>query len=231
MIKILNWNTQADKNPSDKPPIVRQLIQSLDADIICLTEAHPDYLPDSGYRLDGGLSGWRSDDSGARKVMLWSRVEWQQVDSVGDDNLPPGRFLSAYHPAGDLQVIAVCIPYIAYRYADIQHNWQGHRLYTDHLTQILKQPRFQQKTLLMGDFNVPVASASMRGYSRQAHDGVTTALKSNQMIVATRGRTRASGKPVIDHIATTPDLTISSVTVTDHPRSDHPYVTADLQSS
>lgn len=76
----------------------------------------------------------------------------------------------------------------------------------------------------MGDFNVRIGAVSMAGSNSSARDGVINALKSNQMKVVTEGMLRPNGKNLIDHVAITPDLTVKSVDIKDHPRSDHPYI-------
>ena len=51
-MKILNWNTQADKLSvgTAKFGKLRQLVTSHDADVVCLTEAFPELMPEgNGY--------------------------------------------------------------------------------------------------------------------------------------------------------------------------------------
>lgn len=137
-LKIINWNTQGDLDSIPKRNELCTMFTSLDADIICLTEAYREYLPTDGHIIEGELSGWKYDQNGGRKVFLWSKFNWENIDAVGDAHLPPGRFLSAYLPKFDLKLIGVCIPWFQYRNQDITRNWEGHKLYTKYLAKILQ---------------------------------------------------------------------------------------------
>ena len=99
-MKVLNWNTQADRLSVRTPRFERsrQLVARHDADVICLTEAFPESMPEGGETVTSGLSEWkRHEDRGARKVVLWSRFGWTDVDRTGSESLPKGRFVSCHH--------------------------------------------------------------------------------------------------------------------------------------
>ena len=119
-MKVLNWNTQADRLSVRAPRFERsrQLVARHDADVICLTEAFPESMPEGGETVTSGLSEWkRHEDRGARKVVLWSRFGWTDVDRTGSESLPEGRFVRATttFTGTDLTVVGMCIPYRDYR--------------------------------------------------------------------------------------------------------------------
>ena len=172
-MKILNWNTQADKLRVGTPKFEksRQLVACHDADIICLTEAFPESMPEGEDTVRSELSGWtRAEKRGARKVVLWSRFGWTNVDTTGSDGLPEGRFIRATttFEGTDLTVIGMCIPYRGYRTDErwwgtrTKSPWDGACEYLDALRDdILAQPAFRTQTILLGDFNLEIPP---RGY-------------------------------------------------------------------
>ncbi len=133
-MRILNWNTQGDKvQPgTTKFAMARELIVSHDADVICLTEAFPESMPDVGHTIMSELSGaGTKENRGARKVVLWSRFGWKNIDTIGTDKLPEGRFVCATTECDGslINFIGMCIPYRGYR----KRNWQGACEYMDAL--------------------------------------------------------------------------------------------------
>ena len=114
-MRILNWNTQADRHRANSKKLVtiRERVANYDADIICLTEAYPEAMPDSERTISSELSGWGwPEERGARKVVLWSRFGWSNIDTRGAPNMPPGRFIKATTVVGYEQwtIVGMCIP-------------------------------------------------------------------------------------------------------------------------
>ena len=167
-MKVLNWNTQADRLSVRAPRFERsrQLVARHDADVICLTEAFPESMPEGGETVTSGLSEWkRHEDRGARKVVLWSRFGWTGVDRTGSESLPEGRFVRATttFTGRDLTVVGMCIPYRDYRTTErwwgirTKGRWEGACEYLDALRDdILAQPGFRERTILLGDFNLEI---------------------------------------------------------------------------
>ncbi len=119
-MRILNWNTEfvSPRARSDKFELIRATISGCSADVICLTEAYPEAMPDGGYLIRSRESGRvRAEAGGARKVLLWSRNEWSDVDLIGSPALPEGRFASAHTLVNGLRwrFTGICIPYFGYR--------------------------------------------------------------------------------------------------------------------
>ncbi len=96
-MRILNWNT-AFVSPGariGKFERIGALIADYDADVICFTEAFPEATPDGGHTVKSEKSSSsKTESGGGRKVALWSRHGWRQVESLGSPRLPEGRFVS-----------------------------------------------------------------------------------------------------------------------------------------
>lgn len=215
-MKILNWNTEANKKlvSSGKPQILRDYIESQDADAICLTEAFPEYLPDHGHMLCSGKSGWGwPEEQGARKVLLWSRNEWSEVDDIGASGLPPGRFIRAVTQfvGVDWTIIGMCIPWHGYGKASGFSTWQGACDYLDGLLKdvlptVAKTPR----TLLVGDFNLQIPPVNYPN-PRSKSGGELVNDKRKKTFSGWLIPTSGIRKHFVDHIAMSTDLRVGSM--------------------
>ena len=93
-LKLVNWNVEwATPRSSRRAEILRR-IQRHDPEVICLTETHTGLLSQDGHTICSQPDYGYPIKDGRRKVMLWSREPWEQVDDVGIDSMPPGRFVS-----------------------------------------------------------------------------------------------------------------------------------------
>ncbi len=241
-IRILNWNTEfvSPRARNGKFERIRALIASYDADVICLTEAYPEAMPDGGHLLGSNKSGRvNAEQRGARKVLLWSRNEWADIDDIGSPGLPEGRFISATTVLGSARwrFVGMCIPYFAYRINkkfwgdDALRQWQGAETYLDALrNKVLPQDRFRQRTILLGDYNLHIppgkASRQTKAVSRKCEATFAG------WLIPTSGIHRR----FIDHVAISQDLRveclrfISRVAADGAELSDHNGVCIDLQS-
>lgn len=125
------------------------------ADVLCLTETSVDELP-VGHVIASDPDYGYSAPLGRRKVGLWSKSPWTDVDSVGHDSLPGGRFVvgTTVTPIGPLRLAGVCIPW---RDAHVSSGrkdsrpWQEHLAFLDGLAEILVQD--STPDMVVGDFN------------------------------------------------------------------------------
>ena len=77
--------------------------------------------------------------------MLWSREPWEQVDDLGIDSTPPGRFVSGVTQTslGEAAVIGVCIPWFrgsrteTRRKLERKMQWEDHEQHLAGLTEVL----------------------------------------------------------------------------------------------
>ena len=217
-MKILNWNAQADRMTVGRPRFEksRQLVASHDADVICLTEAFPESMPKGGEKVKSNLSGWKRPEArGARKVVLWSRFGWKDVNETGSKNLPEGRFISATTTVEgtDLTFVGMCIPYRGYRTnrkvwgTKKKGSWDGACEYLDTLRdEILAGSRFQQRTILLGDFNLQIPPRGYPGKRSVVNGKREATLSGWAMPTAGVCDEPALDKPFIDHIALSPDI-------------------------
>lgn len=223
-MRILNWNTQADRHRvgSDKLRKIKERVAGYDADIICLTEAYPEAMPDGERTAKSELSAWgRPEERGARKVLLWSRFGWSNVDTIGSPNMPPGRFIKATTSADYEQwtIIGMCIPYAHYRNHAKWGNqrksfWGGACEYLDGLREEVL-PRLSEEflpysknplnTILLGDFNMqipafnyPYKGSEVNQKRKETFDG---------WLIPTAGISRH----FIDHIAMSTELRVDAL--------------------
>jgi len=241
-VRILNWNTQADKltPASERFKRVRNHIARFDADIICLTEAYPGLMPRGGQTISSELSIWEPYESrGARKVVLHSRAGWSHVDKQINSQLPEGRFISATTEIEGMvwTIVGMCIPWHGYRTSKSKwgdkslDKWQGACRYLATLRKgILPKQSERQRTILVGDFNLQIPA---RGYPAARSDvNQQRRLTLSGWLIPTSGIRRH----FIDHVAMSTDLQveclrfISKVAPDGQQFSDHNGVCIDLAS-
>ena len=111
--RIGTWNTQWAKPGTARGCRVANALTAPGCDILCVTEGYAAILPEGGHVIDAGLDwGYRASE-GRRKMLLWSKRPWSDVDPVGSDALPGGRFVAGTTETGlgPLSVVGVCIPW------------------------------------------------------------------------------------------------------------------------
>ena len=208
---------------------------SFDPDIVCLTETHDDFPgfghlvcsdPDFGYPLLPSR----------RKVTLWSRNPWQQIDALGSLELPSGRYLGGITetPLGLVDIRGVCVPWAQAHVSSGRRDrtpWQDHVEYLRALTPLIEN--LGERGFVAGDFNqhIPRKRAPIRVYN---------ALRDcmlERLITPTAGRLGTSGTTLIDHLAHTCSLravcveTISNIDEDGARLSDHLGVRVVLTAS
>ena len=198
-----------------------------------LTEGCADVLPSDGFIIDAGhYWGYRVDDPSRRKVLMWSRRPWTDVDVVSDHSLPRGRLVSGITatPIGPLRVVGVCVPWRA-AHVDTgrrdRRPWEDHSRFLDALGELLKC--WPDRTILAGDLNQRIPRTSQPVDIADQLDRVLAGLE-----VPTAG---VSSPRLIDHIAHTRELTTtgSPTLIPDsldgRRLSDHIGVAVDLIAS
>ena len=228
MIRIATWNVEWATPETKAGKRIQQIIKQIDQDIFVLTEGCKELMPE-GFVLDGGTDwGYESEDKRRRKVLLWSRYPLVEPFQGEGFQLPEGRFIAAtvQHPVGDLRIYGVCIPW---KDAHVRSGrkdrapWEDHSTYLEGLRQLVEQSK--SPLVVLGDFNQRIPRVSQpvlvaEQLSRCMHGlQVCTALPLE--------------KPLIDHIAVSPELVVTKVEVIpDHDQegrlSDHRGVIADV---
>ena len=217
----MEWASGGSRRGSE---IVRRL-ESLQPNLACITEAGGDLISCGHTITSTGDYGYRIVN-GRRKVLLWSQNPWTDVDTVGDPELPAGRFVRGVTstPLGEITVLGLCIPW---KDAHVQtgrrdrQRWEDHAVYLRALARVLSTaPR--QRLIVLGDFNqtIPRTRAPDKIY-----DMLTQTLCGLQ--VATAGAIDSLASPLIDHVCHTDDLVnrdltpIENLDAAGRPLSDH----------
>lgn len=211
MLKIVNWNIEWRKSQSEAASVLRRRIVECDPDIVCLTEAYADFFEGIGHVIEGGADWGYPFVDGRRKVLLWSKLPWSNVDRVGDAQLPSGRFVRGRTQTelGEMDVIGVCIPWSGAHVATGGNNrtrWQDHIAYLDGLSRMIEATL--SKLIVMGDYNQKVPRTIA---PHAAHSALSHALLS-KLSLPTAGIVEPLGIQLIDHIAHSFDLYATEVT-------------------
>ena len=203
-LRIVNWNLEWAAPEGPKGKSLRERINAETPEVVCLTEASLDFLtpghvvasePDYGYPITASR----------RKVQLWSRRPWSNVETIGDQRLPPGRFVRATTETslGPVTFVGVCIPWkdahVLTGRKDRQQ-WEDHVAYLEGLSEVLAAAG-DRGVVLLGDFNQTVPCT-------HAPDEVFNKLKEvlKGLTVATSGEKQANMRQMIDHVCHLPDL-------------------------
>ena len=144
-VKISCWNSDW-ATPSSKRG--KFFIEQFDSDIICLTEGYENLLPKDGYTISSHEDYGYKTKNGRRKVILWSKDKWTDIDQVGSNKIPSGRFISGI--TNGIRIIGICIPW---RFAHVSSGRKDRKPWEDHLSFIQNLSFSNQKTIILGDFN------------------------------------------------------------------------------
>ncbi|WP_292403339.1 hypothetical protein [Mesorhizobium sp.] len=190
---------------------MRGLMVAGQPELICCPEAHDDFLapewygafsrPDYGYPLMPGR----------RKVTLWSRSPWKDVDDLGAAELPTGRFVMGMTTTtlGDVRVVGVCVPWADAHVSSGRRDrrkWEDHVRYLQGLRTALKSVSADCPTIVIGDINqcIPRRAAPARVY-----DELQPIL--GNLAVWTQGDIAGLDRLPVCHIMGTADLVLKGV--------------------
>ena len=212
-MKIVNWNVNRAA-PWSKHSRGVEIVNRIDQhspEIVCLTEAHPELLKD-GHKISAGI--WESP----RKVLLWSRELWKHEDNIGDDRLPPGRFISGVTrtSVGEVTVVGLCVPWKesrTARFGGVRGCWEDHEVYLEHLAGVLARAP-SERLVVMGDFN----QRGVKSGRRQPGSDVARRAELLQRAIPRHVTLitcalECCGRGTIDHIALSEDLSAKSLDV------------------
>jgi len=233
-MKCLTWNLEWASPGSRRATAIMVHVAAIEPDVACYTEVVRDLIPD-GHLIEGAEDYGYAIKEGRRKVILRSKHPWEAMDTVGDENLPPGRFVSGI--TGGVRFVGVCIPW---RDAHVSTGrkdrkpWEDHLAYLASLTGILR--RYAEDSVpvcLIGDYNQRIPRLSQPVAVAEA---MSAAIPGSFMI-ATAGMRDREGLALVDHIACSPGLTATIQEITpkvsaDGLRlSDHPGIVATLSAT
>ena len=139
-LKLVNWNVEWATPASQRTPEILSRVRGHAPEIVCLTETHDGLLSQDGHTICSQPDYGYPIRKGRRKVLLWSKEPWKQVENVGIDSMPPGRFVSGVTQTsvGDVTVIGICIPWFGSRTEakrkEPKKQWEDHEKYLNDLT-------------------------------------------------------------------------------------------------
>ena len=236
-MRAVTWNVEWATPGSRRTTEILSRINGHAPEVVCLTETDVRLLSQRGYTICSQPDAGYGIKMGRRKVLLWSREPWDEVDDVGLDSMPPGRFVAGVTRTslGKVTVIGVCIPWFgsrteARRKGDRKKRWADHEQYLAALTEVLGRAT-AKRLIVMGDFNQAIGTGS------RAPVDLRLALKEAflpSMKIATSDLA-FQGRKSIDHIAMSNDLVVGSLDVINNIHegrklSDHFGVVADLSA-
>ena len=116
-LSVLTWNVEWATLGSPRTAEILRRIEHHSPEVVCLTETNDELLSQTGHCIVSRPDYGYPIKAGRRKVMLWSREPWEQVDDLGVDSMPPGRFVSGVTRTslGEIRVVGVCIPWFGSR--------------------------------------------------------------------------------------------------------------------
>lgn len=200
-MRIVNWNLEWATSRSRRGRVLRQRIMAAQPQIVSLTEAYLDFLPDEGYVIAAEADAGYPLVEGRRKVLLWSKRPWQQTSTAAAEDMPPGRYVFGLTDTtlGPVGVHGVCIPWAHAHVSSGQRNrnvWEDHLHYLQALGRLISTPRpFPQ--IIVGDFNQRIP----RKYTPHAVHNALLATLDEFYLVVTTGTVQPAGEQTIDHIA------------------------------
>ena len=236
-LKVITWNVEWATPASSRTAEVLHRIDRHAPEVVCLTETHVGLLSRHGHTICSQPDYGYAIKEGRRKVILWSKEPWEQVDDVGVNSVPPGRFVSGVTQTslGAVTVVGICIPWFgsrteARRKLERRRQWEDHRECLGGLTEVLARASAKH-LIVMGDFNQIIGQGS------RAPSELQLALQGAfppSMTVATASLA-FQGRKSIDHIVSSDDLTVESLDVISNLHdgrklSDHFGVVAELSS-
>jgi hypothetical protein len=232
VVRVAAWNAEWAPPGGARGRRVAATLAGLDADVICLTEGFAALLPPDGHAIAGAEPPGHPGRPGQRRVLLWSRSAWRDVDPVGHAELPHEGFVSGTTetPAGPVRVLGLCIPW---HFAGVRDGhrrpWRMHLEYLALLAPIVREAVAAGTTVIAGDFNQ--YRPRIWG-SKEAEAALTDAIAGLRL--ATEGIVPGADQPLIDHVAHTGDLDIAGRRAwpgrdpDGRPLSDHAGVWVDL---
>jgi len=154
---VANWNMEWALPSTERAKAMRSMIDAAVPDVICLTESFAGNLPQGGEIIEAQADYGYPLREGRRKVLLWTRYQWKDVDNEGHPDMPSGRFISATlcSPETNLRVIGVCVPWAAAHVTTGRRDrvrWEDHTRYLAALGTYLRE-NTDRPAIIVGDFN------------------------------------------------------------------------------
>ena len=205
-MKCLTWNTEWATAASARGKRIKKLVNDVDPDLLCFTEATLSMIPSGGYVIKSGPDYGYPNKGSRRKVLLWSKQPWQEVDTLGSSALPNGRFAAGITQG--IRFAGVCIPWrdahVRTGRKDRTH-WEDHLQYLDALTPLVAAYCAADiPVCVTGDFNQRIPRSRQPLHAAQR----LSRLLDSGLQTATAGILDAEGQLLIDHVATSEQIQV-----------------------
>lgn len=206
-MKCLNWNLEWNTPTSKVGRLLQEQVAAIDADTVCYTEVVRTMVPE-GHSIGSDPDyGYPNDGGRRRKVILWSKQQWTEVDTIGDDEMPSGRFISGI--TGGVRFVGVCIPWRDAHVKTGRRNrspWEDHLAYCRGLARVLDEYQSRRTpTCVVGDYNQRIPRVGQPlNLAKALADAIPTDFR-----VATKGLKDTECNDLIDHFTVSPGLSIS----------------------
>ena len=205
-VRVGTWNTAWATPTSPRGCRIRAALEAADCDVLCITEGFAGIFPDARHVIKAPQTWGFSVKDDRRKVLLWSKRPWADVDIVGSEGMPGGRFIraSTQTAAGTLlTVVGVCIPW---RGAHCKGGRKDRTPWQDHCTWLaefrtLRSKLPETRLVVLGDFNQRIPREWV---PQSIHDALLRAFAGLE--IATEGTLPGAPRLSIDHIAHSSDL-------------------------
>ncbi len=234
-MRVITWNVEWATPRSERTTEILRRLEGHRPEVVCLTETDVGLLSHKGHFICSQADYGYTLRESRRKVALWSRRPWHEVDATGHGSMPPGRFVSGVTQTsiGEVLVVGVCIPWSgsrteARREGNRKRRWEDHEEYLICLTQLLKRLS-RERLIVMGDFNQAIGPAGRapKRLRRLLQEALPPSIGIATSEVAHGGRRS------IDHIALSEDLSVGSTWILSNVHdgrrlSDHFGVAAEL---
>ena len=205
-MKCITWNLEWAAPASKRGRLILEQIAAMDPDVVCYTEVLRNLVPD-GHCIEGEADYGYSNKVERRKVVLWSKHPWTDIDTKGDDGLPTGRYVAG--TTGGIRFVGVCIPW---RDAHVNTGkrdrkpWDDHLSYCNGLGRVLAGcADSETPTCVFGDYNQRIPRVSLpANVAKALADAIPLSFR-----IATEEMKDAEGNNLIDHFAVSSGLSIS----------------------
>ena len=235
-MKLVNWNVNWAAEPRRTCEILNR-INRHSPEVVCLTETHSGFLQD-GHQICARPDYGDGIKESRRKVLLWSREPWEHVNHIGDERMPPGRFISGVTrtSVGKVTVVGLCIPWKGSRtekFGGVRRKWEDHEAYLEYLAGVLSRAP-SKRFVVMGDFNQKIAKSSQRQSGRAAHRAALLHRAIPPHVTLVTSALEFCGRRTIDHIGLSTDLATATLDVIssihgEQRLSDHAFgIVADI---
>lgn len=156
--RIVCWNVNWAKPGSARGDELKRRITRQKPEIICISEGYCEYLGPAGHAIYSAADYGYAIVEGRRKVFLWSKMPWREIDEIGHPSMPTGRFVAGVTQTsiGDVRVVGLCIPWQMAHVSTGQKNrapWEVHLTYLRGLKLYLASLKDNMPIILSGDFN------------------------------------------------------------------------------